>query len=493
MRSGLLIALIGISLLFFDGSETFASSCQTVKKQSINFKKGALCWHYEGDATHFSGRFLNNQSVYVRMPGRVPSVWGPNGFFVSSQSDDSILKLRIPVTGDFTFEFSPCAERNKVGTVDICTQGAESSLLSFDGDKNKLPECQGNYLHNCQGTFTWPTGDNYVGEWRDGLINGQGTFTWPDGTKYVGEWKDGKKTGQGTLTYGDGQWKGDKYVGEFKDDKIDGQGTYTYANGGKYVGEFKDNIRHGEGVEYAANGSITLSGIWSNDKLIREANVEPIFPVVPDKKRKEPPETAEGSSGTAFRIAPGQFVTNHHVVENCKTMVVGGKQGGSVLEIDPKNDLALISVPNDSGETASIRTTRTVLNEAVTAAGFPLQGAFSGIAITNGTVSRLSGLQGDTGQIQISAPVQPGNSGGPLVDSAGNVIGVVSGKLNALKVADAIGDIPQNINFAIGGNILRAFLDAKGISYKEAGREEDLRGEQIAALASSFTVLVECK
>ena len=163
------------------------------------------------------------------------------------------------------------------------------------------------------------------------------------------------------------------------------------------------------------------------------------------------------------------------------------------MEIDPKNDLALISVPNDSGETASIRTTRTVLNEAVTAAGFPLQGAFSGIAITNGTVSRLSGLQGDTGQIQISAPIQPGNSGGPLVDSAGNVIGVVSGKLNALKVAGAIGDIPQNINFAIGGNILRAFLDAKGISYKEAGRGAELRGEQIAALASSFTVLIECK
>ena len=220
---------------------------------------------------------------------------------------------------------------------------------------------------------------------------------------------------------------------------------------------------------------------------------KPVSPKVPLPEPVSPPETAQGSSGTAFRIAPGQFVTNHHVVENCKTMVVGGKQGGSVLEIDPKNDLALISVPNDSGETASIRTTRTVLNEAVTAAGFPLQGAFSGIAITNGTVSRLSGLQGDTGQIQISAPVQPGNSGGPLVDSAGNVIGVVSGKLNALKVAGAIGDIPQNINFAIGGNILRAFLDEKGINYKEAGREEDLRGEKIAALASSFTVLVECK
>ena len=478
MRIGLLIALIGISLLFFDDSETFATSCQTVKKQPINFKKGALCWHYEGDATHFSGRFLNNQSVYVKMPGRVPSVWGPNGFFVSSQSDDSILKLRIPVTGDFTFEFSPCAERNKVGTVDICTQGAESSLLSFDGDKNKLPECQGNYLHNCQGTLTFADGTNYVGEWRDQRRDGLFEVSYANGDTFAGYYSGGGPGGVEMRT---------------------GPGAYIWKDGSKYIGQWADGVPTEDGTHTAANGTILTDVKYeigdeiyyrgmlnSADMLTYEAPTVVVW-------RKDPPETAQGSSGTAFRIAPGQFVTNHHVVENCKTMMVGGKQGGSVLEIDPKNDLALISVPNDSGETASIRTTRTVLNEAVTAAGFPLQGAFSGIAITNGTVSRLSGLQGDTGQVQISAPVQPGNSGGPLVDSAGNVIGVVSGKLNALKVAGAIGDIPQNINFAIGGNILRAFLDAKGISYKEAGREEDLRGEQIAALASSFTVLVECK
>lgn len=207
-----------------------------------------------------------------------------------------------------------------------------------------------------------------------------------------------------------------------------------------------------------------------------------------------PPKTSsKSSSGTAFRIANGQFVTNHHVIEECTTMRVGGKQGGTVLSTDPTNDLALISVPNDNGEIANIRTTRTQLNEAVTAAGYPLQGAFTGIAITNGTISRLSGLQGDTGQVQISAPVQPGNSGGPLLDSAGNVIGVVSGKLNEVKWAGATGNIPQNVNFAIGVNTLRAFLDAKGVNYKEVGRESDLRGEQIAQRASGFTVLVECR
>ena len=206
-----------------------------------------------------------------------------------------------------------------------------------------------------------------------------------------------------------------------------------------------------------------------------------------------PSSGSQAISGTAFRVSNGQFVTNHHVIEGCTTLKVGGFQGGRVLASDTINDLALISVPNDIGDIASIRTTRTQLNEAVTAAGFPLQIVFSGIAITNGTVSRLSGLKGDTGQVQISAPVQPGNSGGPLLDSAGNVIGVVSSKLNAVKIAAATGDIPQNINFAIGGNTLRTFLDAKGVNYKEVGREADLRGEQIAQRASGFTVLVECR
>lgn len=65
--------------------------------------------------------------------------------------------------------------------------------------------------------------------------NGQGTSTY-GGNKYVGEFKNGKMEGQGTYTFANG----DKYVGEFKDGKMEGQGTYTYVNGSKDVGEFKN-------------------------------------------------------------------------------------------------------------------------------------------------------------------------------------------------------------------------------------------------------------
>jgi len=296
----------------------------------------------------------------------------------------------------------------------------------------------------------------------------------------------------GDVTYPDGQ----KYFGEFGGNHYHGTGTYFWPDGRKFVGSFKDGERNGFGTMYASDGKVLQVGYWRDNKLVQgtsSPNTSPAPPVAAPPPPALPPSISKASSGTAFRIANGQFVTNHHVINGCNWLTVNGKLGGRLLASDQTRDLALVSVPNDSGPIASIRTTRIQLNESITAAGFPLEGAFSGIAITNGTISRLSGLRGDTGEVQISAPVQPGNSGGPLLDSAGNVIGVVSSKLNALKMAGVSGDIPQNVNFAINGSSLRAFLDAKNVNYKEVGNERELTGVQIAARASAFTVLIECQ
>jgi len=334
--------------------------------------------------------------------------------------------------------------------------------------------------------------------------NCQGTITYANGNKYIGEFRDGQRHGQAMLTFANG----DRYLGEFRDDKRSGQGTYAWPDGRRYIGEFKDGQHHGQGILFAADGAVLQLGIWANGEFVRSANVTlrapsitpsgPPFaiaqpPSPPASSATSPSAVSKPSSGTAFRIATGQFVTNHHVINGCVTVKVGGNPGGRVVTSDASKDLALVLVANDQGESASIRTTRIQLNESITAAGFPLEGTFSGIAITNGTISRLSGLRGDTGQVQISAPVQSGNSGGPLLDTAGNVIGVVTSKLNALKFAGASGDIPQNVNFAINGSSLRAFLDAKNVNYKEVSNESELTGVQIAARASAFTVLIECQ
>ena len=88
--------------------------------------------------------------------------------------------------------------------------------------------------------------------------------------------------------------------------------------------------------------------------------------------------------------------------------------------------------------------------------------------------------------------MQPGNSGGPLLDGAGNVIGVVSSTLRATHAAGMTGDIPQNVNFAINGAVVRSFLDIHGVAYDRRPSDAKLAPEQLAELARTFTVAVHC-
>ena len=125
-------------------------------------------------------------------------------------------------------------------------------------------------------------------------------------------------------------------------------------------------------------------------------------------------------------------------------------------------------------------------------------------SVTTGTVSALAGIGNDMRLLQVTVPVQPGNSGGPLLDLHGRVVGVVVGKLDALQVASVTGDIPQNVNFAIKAGVARSFLQASGVVY---GSDEIARGDgggsepapsrelspaTVGAQAKAFTVLLEC-
>ena len=101
--------------------------------------------------------------------------------------------------------------------------------------------------------------------------------------------------------------------------------------------------------------------------------------------------------------------------------------------------------------------------------GFPLHGLLtSGINVTKGIVSALAGPGDDRRIFQITAPVQPGNSGGPVLDASGNVVGVVVARLDAIKLARRTGRLPQNVNFAISEGTVRAFLDAHDVPYETA-------------------------
>jgi S1-C subfamily serine protease len=126
--------------------------------------------------------------------------------------------------------------------------------------------------------------------------------------------------------------------------------------------------------------------------------------------------------------------------------------------------------------------------------GFPLTGILSTSGnLTAGTVSATSGLRDNPRNIQITAPIQPGNSGGPLLDQFGNVIGVVVAKLDASKAASVIGDIPQNVNFAIKGSEIVAFMKKNNIGPKLSTTSSRLSTETVAAAAVSFTRQIACR
>ena len=125
--------------------------------------------------------------------------------------------------------------------------------------------------------------------------------------------------------------------------------------------------------------------------------------------------------------------------------------------------------------------------DSVVAIGFPFHGLLtSDLTVTTGIVSSLSGILNDSRFMQISAPVQPGNSGGPLLDMSGHVVGVVTQKLDALKIAKATGSIPENINFAIKAGALRDFLDNNVVSYRTADSTSELKTSEVAAAARAI-------
>ena len=184
---------------------------------------------------------------------------------------------------------------------------------------------------------------------------------------------------------------------------------------------------------------------------------------------KDPSDVAFDMAGSGFAVSQdGWVLTNAHVVKACQSVLVSGHGRAVDKVVDEANDLALVKVSGRFEKPLRVSVTKPRLGEDILALGFPLRSILAdSLNVTRGNVSSLLGLMNDPRYLQISAPVQPGNSGGPLVDLAGRVVGVVTAKLNA-AIADATGDIPQSINFAIRPDTVTTFLDKNGVDYLTA-------------------------
>jgi S1-C subfamily serine protease len=172
-----------------------------------------------------------------------------------------------------------------------------------------------------------------------------------------------------------------------------------------------------------------------------------------------------GGVGTGFFVTDnGYLLTCFHVVDNATSIRVGTKHGlfnAELVQSDPDNDIALLKVTGIFSSLPLVSSNSVNFGETVFTIGYPdpvLQGWQP--KLTRGEISSLSGVQDDTNYYQISVPIQPGNSGGALLDEHGNVVGIVKGILKESVALAETGHLAQNVNYAIKTSGVRAFLDS---------------------------------
>ena len=264
--------------------------------------------------------------------------------------------------------------------------------------------------------------------------------------------------------------------------------------------EFLDNIAGSGGIRVFVDrkpvSALSLSG--SRDALRTAISCQKTYLEASTGSGGDRSKQEGGSSGTGFFVSTdGYLITNHHVIEGCtniNVLPVGGRSASAyIVSKDKTNDLAILKTSISPDVVPALRS-QARLGESNFVFGFPLTGILSASGnFTSGTVTAMTGLGDNSRFLQISAPVQPGNSGGPLIDKFGNVVGVIVAKLDAMNVAAVTNDIPQNVNFAIKSNILLNFLESNNVVPNASAKSRELPPEAIADLAKLFTVRVICE
>ena len=204
------------------------------------------------------------------------------------------------------------------------------------------------------------------------------------------------------------------------------------------------------------------------------------------------------ASGSGFFITEdGYLLTNAHVVEGAARLVVKTKFGAFpavLVRVDEINDIAVLSA-SGAFRPLPIAPSRTVkLGESVLTVGFP-NPALQGVEpkLTDGKINSLAGVQDDARHFQISVAVQPGNSGGALVNSVGNAVGIVTARLSDKAALETSGALPQNVNYAIKGSYVLSFLESLpevASKLKEPWPARERRFEDVAKEAQDAAALV---
>ncbi|MCE1235507.1 MAG: serine protease [Hyphomicrobiales bacterium] len=230
----------------------------------------------------------------------------------------------------------------------------------------------------------------------------------------------------------------------------------------------------------------------------------PQAPPKEEVKEEKPAPEKKGSSvstGTGFFVNErGNLMTNAHVVEDCDEAQVklpdGRIAAASILARSSQNDLAVLKADLKPTAFAKFRSGASIrLGDPIVLFGYPLAGELTITGnLSTGLVSAMAGPGEDVTRMQISAPVQSGNSGGAVVDQSGHVVGVVVAKANTRPRGDSGSvEVLQNVNFAIKAGVAGYFLDANQIPYTQEPADADKSTADVASLAKDFSALVICR
>lgn len=196
-------------------------------------------------------------------------------------------------------------------------------------------------------------------------------------------------------------------------------------------------------------------------------------------------------TGTGFAVSRDTIITNNHVARGCTNLRVTQNNvsyPARVLATDADSDLAALSVPGVSLQPLEISPAAQELGEAITVLGYPLANVLgAGLRVTTGIVSALTGVGGESRTMQISAAVQSGNSGGPVLDQYGAVAGVVVKKLDLRLGA-------ENISFAVQLQALRSFLTANALAHvsSRASASQAPTTAQVVKKTAASVLLITC-
>ncbi len=284
---------------------------------------------------------------------------------------------------------------------------------------------------------------------------------------------------------------------------------FMYENG---YGVIQDNVyahmwyniaASSGGSKFAPNNRDRIARIMTPSQLAKAQDLARNFvpgnssrTTPPEKSSPKSDEIVSASSGSGFAVSSnGHVITNYHVIEGCQNVKIhhnGKSIPANVVTFDPQNDLALLKGNFRPSTVLPLSTNSPELLQDVYVAGYPFGRKIStGVKVTKGIISSLTGIGNNFSNIQIDAALQPGNSGGPILDERGNVVGVAVAKLDVKKTLKNYGVIPEDTNFGIKTSVVRSILKSSNVNLLKPNQRK-ISKSNLGKMISDGTYYLSC-